>query len=1580
MVRRRALGLVPVLLALLPAIAGAYPSEQITTDPHHVLVELERDYARVELRDGRVLARPGEPEVPVRVLSFVIPPEMRVTGLRAQASGEMVVSRDIIVGPRQEEARIGGETPDPVAPDRTVYEGEASFPPGLGAVLGQGFLGGYRIATVAVHPLRWSPATGELLLARQIDVELVLEPADDRPIERGRITESAARLYRDTVASIVVNSDDVGGSRGGTQIATVGGPDGFAPRYTPSLEGTPVEYVIITNDELAPHFEPFADAKTARGIPTVVKTLTWIDANYPGGCDQAERIRFFLQDAYTSWGTSYVLIGGDTGVVPVRIAYTQYYGGNEIPCELYYADLDGTWNDDGDERFGEAYGGETAPGDSVDLYCDVFVGRAPVSNEVEVENFIAKCEAYASGSLQYFTNRSLYLAEVLFPYDWDGGAYSLDGATDIVEPGLPFVDAGIHNVRLYANDEGVPGSYELNASAAIDSLDLGYNVVVHVGHGNKDVMRVGLDNYIGLSDVSALSGGVDRCGFWWLLNCTSTAIDYDCIAERAIRNPVGGASGLIGPTRYAFPSTGREYLWDWLNLLYAGGVQESGPLYASMRAIHASFAESGRDNTDRWTQLSLALLGDPEQRIWTARPRTLNVSFPGAMQVGESGMTVTVTDPSPVEGARVCAASPDGGVYASGVTDASGVCDLWLTPVSTGILTLTVSAPDHFTFEEIVNVTIASGAHVHAVGGAVDDDDIGASAGNGNGLVEAGEIVELDLTIANVGILTAADLTVDATISDPFVTLEQATATPGDLEAGEEITIPAALRFTVAEDCPNEWDVDLALLFTDATRVSWADTIPIRVFAPVPLIDGTLLDDSLYGDGDGNAEWGETIELDVTILNDGNGSLEGLTGILRYEGTAAVITDSLDSWGTIPGGATASGSGGFTVSLPGHVHDDLTLDLTDAYGMSWTLPMDIDRPEPPDTLWGRVKGTTILLYWAPSVSPDTRGYAIWRGEDEAGPFEVVSDAAIENAAYYTDVGLEENTRYYYRVTTVDSSGLASLGGGTLSLSTNPPSQPGWPLTTGGGMYSSVAVVDVDGDGTREVFVASDEIYAWNADGSEVLDGDGDPRSDGIFATDGTGGYRCSPAIGEVDGDPGLEIVAAAWTNVGTDLNPVYEVFVWNAEDGSVAPGWPVATRRFCWASPALADLDNDGRAEVVIPSADGKLYCWRYDGSELLDGDDDPLTTGVFADLGSPYIYASPAIADIDGDGDLEILQPAATESVYCFNPDGTQAEGWPVYIELKAYSSPAVGDVDGDGDLEVAITSKAWKTWIFDHEGEPLPGWPKSPAVSGDFPPSPVFADVTGNGALELIQVSSEGQIWIWNYDGSTLSGWPQQLGGNSKSSPAVADVDGDPDLEIIVGCDDGKLYAFDSDGALLDGWPILTDAEIYGSPTVCDLDGDGDTEVVVGGMDTNVYAYDCAGSYDGGEGVEWGTFLHDAWRTQFYGFSEPVAVPGDPGDDPAVPASGLALEQNRPNPFNPTTEIGFFIPDGAVGGVQLTVYGVDGSLVRRLVNATREPGPGVAVWDGLDDRGRRVASGVYVYRLTAGGETLTRKMVLLK
>lgn len=95
---------------------------------------------------------------------------------------------------------------------------------------------------------------------------------------------------------------------------------------------------------------------------------------------------------------------------------------------------------------------------------------------------------------------------------------------------------------------------------------------------------------------------------------------------------------------------------------------------------------------------------------------------------------------------------------------------------------------------------------------------------------------------------------------------------------------------------------------------------------------------------------------------------------------------------------------------------------------------------------------------------------------------------------------------------------------------------------------------------------------------------------------------------------------------------------------------------------------------------------------------------------------------------------------------------------------------------------------------------------------------------------------------------------------------------------------------------------------------------------------------------------------------------------------ALGVVLQQNTPNPFNPSTRIVYAVPSGVEGRVNLDVFDVRGRRVRQLVSDRPSTGQVAVVWDGRDDNGRELSSGAYFYRLVAGQTTLTRQMTLLK
>ena len=110
-------------------------------------------------------------------------------------------------------------------------------------------------------------------------------------------------------------------------------------------------------------------------------------------------------------------------------------------------------------------------------------------------------------------------------------------------------------------------------------------------------------------------------------------------------------------------------------------------------------------------------------------------------------------------------------------------------------------------------------------------------------------------------------------------------------------------------------------------------------------------------------------------------------------------------------------------------------------------------------------------------------------------------------------------------------------------------------------------------------------------------------------------------------------------------------------------------------------------------------------------------------------------------------------------------------------------------------------------------------------------------------------------------------------------------------------------------------------------------------------------------------------AFEIMLYGKSAPAELP-----------KAFSLAQNAPNPFNPSTAISYTVPEKMNVQVTLEVFNMRGMRLRRLVDSERGPGFYTVIWDGTDEKGVKVSSGVYFYRLKAGDFVKVRKMVLIK
>jgi hypothetical protein len=336
--------------------------------------------------------------------------------------------------------------------------------------------------------------------------------------------------------------------------------------------------------------------------------------------------------------------------------------------------------------------------------------------------------------------------------------------------------------------------------------------------------------------------------------------------------------------------------------------------------------------------------------------------------------------------------------------------------------------------------------------------------------------------------------------------------------------------------------------------------------------------------------------------------------------------------------------------------------------------------------------------------------------------------------------------------------------------------PGWPVQAGNFVERCApAVGDVDGDGHLEVFVGSwydgnpgstGGVYGFHHDGTPLA---GWPK---LTATHTS--VIASAALADLDSDHNLEIIVGTYETAG-------KIYVWH-HDGSDMSGWPYTIPRgtsstsLVSASPAVGDIDGDGALEIVCGSAGqcGTVYAWNRGGTVI---------PGWPALVNAVVDGSSPVLADVDADGGIEIVigsgsgftpfgcTAGAISKAYVLRANGTVMPGWPLDLGTATTPSPAVADIDDDGNVEVVMAFSqsvyawdapgAWNArltpWPFYHLGCDHTGWFRAidpAAVETGAPVRDATVALWPNPARpgQVVRINAAGRLSVVDAGGRVL------------------------------------------------------------------------------------------------------------------------------------------------------------------------------------------------------------------------------------
>ncbi len=592
----------------------------------------------------------------------------------------------------------------PTSPEQTIYSTDALYPSVDVKLVSQQGMCGYRIAILNLFPVRYNPVQNTLTYYSTAQLVVTLADVVAKPsTNTATISKRSDPADLNRVLKFVDNTKDV---------PQTFSQEKLSPNPLLTLNG-PYEYVIITNQYLAGtpglnNLEALAQHHRDKGMTAIVvlvddpNTLKSIYANYPanpqdrppsGVVDNQYKIRRFIQDAYNRWGTKYVLLAGDADgayvggetqepIVPVRqlydiyfMAHTDRYGNpydDALASDLYYACLDGTFDDNANGYYGEY-------NDGPDLIAEVYVGRAPADSRDEISNFVRKTldyEARKEARDPYLYNTQQAgeaLGGVGYPYDPRDWKLNLatEDCNEIKKGSAKwsfltngFDDRLDNNATLYDYEFVDPNDpnhiRQCNCwpiGDLTDRINAGIHLINGDGHGKVDTLMKMLISdadsltnnkyFIGTS-VACYSGSFDNRDAMDPEHGCNCTLQYDSIAEHLVMGAYG-AVALVVNSRYGWGSGSSTYgpsqffsrnFWGAIFGKQIFGLGQANQ-YAKEEAI--PFMDYG--NYLLWCAYDLNLIGDPALEVFLPTilvPQTYT-TIQEAITEAQAGDTIVVS-------------------------------------------------------------------------------------------------------------------------------------------------------------------------------------------------------------------------------------------------------------------------------------------------------------------------------------------------------------------------------------------------------------------------------------------------------------------------------------------------------------------------------------------------------------------------------------------------------------------------------------------------------------------------------------------------------------------------------------------------------------------------------------------------------------------------------------------------------------------------------------------------------------------------------------------------------------------------
>ena len=843
-----------------------------------------RGYQQIQLQGCMQSAVAGQPSLPWQSVSLLLPQGAEAESIEVELSDFQEIEGNINLFPYQPSRTTNDVEKKDLIINQEIYASKSVYPIENHGVVTTQYKNGYGFAFSSFTPVQYIPSEGKVMVARNANVRVHLKAAKE---DHSNMLWGTQEI-KNSVMRLAQN------------------PEMIESYTTKGREVTAYDVLIITSSEFVNGYSEYCDYYNSIGLRNRIALVSDIYGQM-AGVDNQDKIRNYIIQEYQNNGIMMVVLGGDVNIVPYRGLFCQVqssslYESTNIPADLYYSGLDGTWNDNGDGRWGE-------PGED-DLLPEIGISRMSFQTADDLAHMINKTLMYQQNPVLGEFHKVILAGEHLYDNPTSNGSDYLE------------LLIGTHNDNGYTTT-CYPTNYDFtklyeeqgnwSGTLLMQSINAGTSYVHHDGHANSTYVA----GWYGISndDFSNANGVTHNYTFFHSQGCDCGAFDENCILERMVKIE-NFAVAVIGNSRYGWFNEGQtegpgchleremtDAQWyDRIGLL-GNAISEGKCMTAPWVTAPGQWEEGAL----RWNFYDMNVLGDGAVNVWLDEPMTAIVDAPAQVVIGTQSIDVTVTDENGngLKNFR-CVIFLDGEAIAMGSTDENGVAEIEFEGgiQSVGTMIMKVTGISSYPQEvEIMSVPSNTPYVVYE-----------SYSLNGGEQIEYNGSYAFNMVLKNVGNVNASNVTATISCESEYVTFNQNTANLGNINGNQSVTVDNAFTFTVSDNVPNNTNVRFNIVCTDGTD-TWESHFNARIYAPEFVLVSAVLETSTGG----ALNPGDSGTVHFTLANNGGAAVP--SAVFRIFNSHGDISINTTEWtyGEIVAGQEFTADMEFTLSYSAEI-------------------------------------------------------------------------------------------------------------------------------------------------------------------------------------------------------------------------------------------------------------------------------------------------------------------------------------------------------------------------------------------------------------------------------------------------------------------------------------------------------------------------------------------------------------------------------------------------------------------------------------------------------------------------------------